>query len=63
MASGCDWTGFYTLLCERGAQLLGGLDDETREVITLVSESDRFWSDGLQSVLEEGVSEGTDVVF
>lgn len=57
----CDWTGFYLALCERGPHLLRGIDgdDGIREVIVLLaSDTDTFWSDGLQPLLVEGGAGG-----
>jgi hypothetical protein len=53
-----DWASFYSMLCERGARLFTGIDEETREIIVLTATTDAFWSDGLQSVLGLRASEG-----
>ncbi len=53
-----DWAGFYRALCERAPRLLEGIDDETREIVALVAETDSFWSDGMEPALAEGVGRG-----
>ncbi len=53
-----DWSGFYGALCDRAERLLRGIDDEDREVISLVAETDAFWSDGLQPLLAEFANDG-----
>ncbi len=59
MSDNYDWTGFYGALCEHSHRLLQGIaDDETREIISLVAETDDFWSDGLQSLLSEAAGDG-----
>ncbi|MCJ7725721.1 MAG: hypothetical protein MUP76_04960 [Acidimicrobiia bacterium] len=51
-----DWPGFYEALCGHGPSLLEGIDDETREIISLTTETDAFWSEGLVEVLAEGAA-------
>lgn len=56
MSDDCDWAGFYRALCERGPQLLEGIDDETRGIIALTATTDAFWSEGLQETLVEAAA-------
>jgi hypothetical protein len=58
MTEGYDWAGFYRALCDRGPRLLEGIDDETREIVVLVAETDSFWSEDMESVLAEGAGRG-----
>lgn len=59
MADTYDWPGFYGALGEYGPELLNGLDRDTRRVVAmLATDTDRFWSDGLQDLLTQGASDG-----
>ena len=58
MSDTYDWSCFYDALCERAEHLLLGIDYEDREVISLVAETDAFWSDGLQSLLAMAARDG-----
>jgi len=54
MTETCDWSRFYSALCNLGPHLLLGIDDYTLEMIEAVASStDMFWSDGLQELLAE----------
>lgn len=57
MTENYDWSNFYEALCQHGPNLLLNIDDETREMIgELASNTDMFWSDGLQERLADGAS-------
>jgi len=59
MAEACDWSGFYLALCEHGPSLLLGIDEDDAEIIGAVAaDTDTFWSDGLQPLLEESAADG-----
>lgn len=51
-----DWSGFYEALCGHGPRLLEGIDEETRTIIAITSDTDSFWSDGLLEVLADGAT-------
>ena len=55
-----DWPGFCRALCKHGRDLLLGIDDDDdREIIeALATDTDTFWSDGLQSLLAESAGDG-----
>ena len=55
-----DWAGFYGALCSSSHHLLRGIDgdDDIREIISLVSDTDAFWSEGLQSLLADAAADG-----
>jgi len=59
MTEAYNWSSFYNALGNLGPQLLLGIDEDTREMITeLASTTDMFWSDGLQDLLGEGANNG-----
>ncbi len=54
-----NWSRFYRALGRLGPSLLLGIDDDTREIITMSSQStDMFWSDGLEELLRMGAVDG-----
>ncbi len=54
-----DWPSFHEALRTSGPKLLIGLDEETREIVTIIASStDRFWSDGLEDMLAQGALDG-----
>lgn len=54
MTESYDWSSFYNKLCNRGPNLLLGIDDDVREMIEeFASSTDMFWSDGMQELLAE----------
>jgi len=58
MSGDHDWAGFYGALCAQAHRQLEGIDDETREIIGLMAETDSFWSDGMQPALADGAGRG-----
>ena len=60
MGETCNWPDFYQALCWLGPQLLRGIDDEgVVEIITMTAaDTDSFWSDDLQPLLDDGAADG-----
>jgi len=61
MAETYNWTSFYLALCKLGPRLLLGIGEEdgVREVIAMTAtETDSFWSDGLQDLLVDHAAGG-----